>query len=104
MKKINLPDGTPIYCLKATEAVVLDDHVQGYFNHGIKIKEDDVIIDVGANIGVFGLKASKLYEKLKFIALSLFLQFLKYFQITKSSAEIQNFSFTKWAWELKRHH
>ena len=25
MKKINLPDGTPIYCLKATEAVVLDD-------------------------------------------------------------------------------
>ncbi|MEC8968751.1 MAG: FkbM family methyltransferase [Bacteroidota bacterium] len=65
MKKINLPDGTPIYCLKATEAVVLDDHVQGYFNHGIKIKEDDVIIDVGANIGVFGLKASKLFDKIE---------------------------------------
>ena len=32
MKKINLNDGTAIYCLKETEAVVLDEHIHGYLN------------------------------------------------------------------------
>ena len=65
MKKINLPDGTEIYCLKGAEAVVLDDHIKGYFNHGISIKKGDVIFDIGANIGVFGLRASQEYKDLE---------------------------------------
>ena len=65
MKKINLPDGTPIYCLKSTEAVVLDDHIKGYFNHGISIKQGDVVFDIGANIGVFGLRASQEFKDLE---------------------------------------
>ena len=65
MKKINLPDGTEIYCLKSAEAVVLDDHIKGYFNHGISIKKGDVIFDIGANIGVFGLRASQEFKDLE---------------------------------------
>ena len=65
MKKINLPDNTPIYCLKSTEAIVLDDHIKGYFNHGIKINKGDVIIDIGANIGVFGLRASQEFKEIE---------------------------------------
>ncbi len=65
MKKISLPDGTPIYCLKATEAIVLDDHIKGYFNHGININDNDVVIDIGANIGVFGLRASQEYQNIE---------------------------------------
>ena len=65
MKKIKLPDGTPIYCLKSAEAVVLDDHIKGYFNHGISIEEEDVVFDIGANIGVFGLRASQEYNNIE---------------------------------------
>ncbi len=65
MKKIKLTDGTPIFCLRSTEAIVLDDHIKGYFNFGISLKEGDVIIDVGANIGVFGLRASQTYNNIE---------------------------------------
>ena len=34
MKKINLNDGLSIYCLKETEAIVLDEHVKGYLSFG----------------------------------------------------------------------
>ena len=64
MKKINLNDGLPIYCLKETEAIVLDEHVKGYLNFGTKIKNTDVIIDVGANIGVFGVRLSKKFKNI----------------------------------------
>ena len=56
MRRVNLTDGTSIYCLLATEAAVLDHHVTGYFNHGISLSEGAVVFDVGANIGVFGLR------------------------------------------------
>lgn len=56
MRRAKLTDGTPIYCLVATEATVLDDHVAGYFNHGISLDEGAVVFDVGANIGVFGMR------------------------------------------------
>ena len=64
MKKINLNDGTPIYCLKETEAIVLDEHIKGYLNLGISIKENDTIIDVGANIGVLGVRLSKKFKNI----------------------------------------
>ncbi|MBJ04447.1 MAG: hypothetical protein CMP65_00905 [Flavobacteriales bacterium] len=65
MKKINLNDGLSIYCLKETEAIVLDDHIKGYLKHGIKLKNNDTVIDIGANIGVLGLRLSKEFPKIK---------------------------------------
>ena len=46
MKKIYLNDGTCIYCLKETEAIVLDEHIKGYLNLGVNIKNGDTIIDI----------------------------------------------------------
>jgi predicted RNA methylase len=57
MKKTKLRDGTVIYCLRKPEAKMLDHHVEGYLQHGIAINDGDVIFDVGANIGVFGIRA-----------------------------------------------
>ena len=42
MKKILLSKDTPIYCLVPSEAIMLDDHIDGYFSNGIKINEGDV--------------------------------------------------------------
>ena len=51
MRRTTLHDGQPLWCLKATEARVLDHHVQGYLDHGVRVEEGDVVLDVGANIG-----------------------------------------------------
>ncbi|MFN0203037.1 MAG: FkbM family methyltransferase [Bacteroidia bacterium] len=56
MNTTTLSDGTKVFCLNKPEAKVLDSHISGYFQHGIHIKEHDVVFDVGANIGVFGLR------------------------------------------------
>ena len=56
MKRSKLRDGTSIFCLLPTEAIVLDHHVEGYLRHGITLDQGSVIFDVGANIGVFGLR------------------------------------------------
>ena len=69
MKKINLNDGTLIYCLKETEAIVLDEHIKGYLDLGINIKENDTIIDVGANIGVLGLRLSNKFQNINIYSL-----------------------------------
>ena len=65
MKKINLNDGTSIYCIKETEAIVLDEHIKGYLDFNIKLKKDDIIIDVGANIGIFGVRLSKFFNNIQ---------------------------------------
>ena len=54
--KTTLSDGTPIHCLRKPEARMLDHHVDGYLQHGIAIADDAVVFDVGANIGVFGVR------------------------------------------------
>jgi FkbM family methyltransferase len=56
-KCIRLEDGTPVHCLLKAEAMVLDHHVAGYLTHGITIGPSDVVFDVGANVGVFALRA-----------------------------------------------
>jgi hypothetical protein len=57
MTKTKLFDGTEVYCLRKPEAKMLDHHVEGYLQNGIEIKDGDVVFDVGANIGVFGVRA-----------------------------------------------
>ena len=64
MKKTFLSDKTPIYCIIRTEALILDEHIKGYLDHGIFVKENDTIIDVGANIGVLGIRLSKSFKSI----------------------------------------
>ena len=56
-QRTRLNDGTSVFCLSRQEALVLDSHVDGYLRHGITIEPGAVIIDAGANIGLFGLRA-----------------------------------------------
>lgn len=59
MKKIKLVDNTIVYALRASEARMLDHHVDGYLTNGIQINDGDTVLDVGANIGIFGVRASQ---------------------------------------------
>lgn len=52
-----LNDGTEVFCLQRSEALVLDHHIHGYLDHGIHIDPGHVVFDVGANIGLFGIRA-----------------------------------------------
>ena len=65
MKKTTLLDGKPIYCLRAPEAKMLDHHVDGYLQHGININDNDIVFDVGANIGVFSVRAIQKAKNVK---------------------------------------
>jgi FkbM family methyltransferase len=59
MKTTKLPDGTRVYALRSPEARMLDHHVDGYLQNGIEINDGDVVFDVGANIGVFSVRAAQ---------------------------------------------
>lgn len=56
MNTVKLNDGLEVFCLKKTEAFVLDYHVKAYTTHQIKIQKGDIIFDIGANIGLFGVR------------------------------------------------
>ena len=85
MKKIKLADGAPIYCLTASEAIVLDDHISGYLNHGISLREGSVVVDVGANIGVFGIRASGWWKN---IEIHSFEPVPQIFEVLRKNAEL----------------
>lgn len=57
MTKTTLNDGTPVFCLRKPEAKMLDHHVDGYLQNGISIDDNAIVFDVGANVGVFGIRA-----------------------------------------------
>ncbi len=57
MQNVQLTDGTMVACLHRNEALVLDQHVQGYFSQGVDVLPGDVVFDIGANIGLFGIRA-----------------------------------------------
>lgn len=67
-KTTKLEDGTPIYCLNAPEAQMLDYHISGYLQHGIALNDGDVLFDVGANIGVLGVRTIKRYPNARVYA------------------------------------
>jgi len=54
---VTLRDGRRAFCLKKTEALVLDHQVDSYWLHGIEVAPGDIVFDVGANIGLFSLRA-----------------------------------------------
>jgi len=62
MKKITLEDGSKIYCISKLEAQMLDTHVSAYLKNDIVINSKDTIIDVGANIGIFGHRILQQYK------------------------------------------
>ena len=69
MKKTSLIDGSKIYCISPTEGQMLYEHINGYLNHDlIEIQSGDTVIDVGANIGIFGIKLSKMFPNIKIFA------------------------------------
>lgn len=59
MTSTTLGDGTKVFCLKPQEAKVLDSHIEGYMNHGIQVQPGDTVFDVGANIGMFGMRMAQ---------------------------------------------
>ena len=68
VKPTKLADGTTVSCLLSTEARVLDHHVDGYFSHGITLSDGATVIDVGANIGVFGVRTLQRRAGIKVLA------------------------------------
>lgn len=56
MPTTTLPDGTRVSCVRRSEAQVLDLHVRGYLAEQPELSEASVIFDVGANIGLFGVR------------------------------------------------
>jgi 31-O-methyltransferase len=59
MTMTTLADGTRVHCLQPSEAKVLDGHIEGYMCHGIRVEPGHVVFDVGANIGLFGLRMAQ---------------------------------------------
>jgi FkbM family methyltransferase len=52
-----LADGTLVHCLQPFEPRVIDRDVPSYFSHGITLAPGDTVVDAGANIGMFALRA-----------------------------------------------
>lgn len=84
MTKTTLSDGTQLFCLRKPEAKMLDHHVDGYLQNGISIKDNAVVFDVGANIGVFGIRA---VQKAKNVKAYCFEPIPDIFSVLKKNAE-----------------
>ena len=86
MKKTSLIDGSKIYCISPTEGQMLYEHINGYLDHDfIKLKSGDTVIDIGANIGIFGIKLSKMFSDIKIFA---FEPVDPIFSVLKKNAEL----------------
>ena len=68
MKTVKLQNGNRINCISRIEAQMLENHINGYFDDKILIENNDVIFDVGANIGMFGIKLSEKYSSINIYA------------------------------------
>lgn len=68
MNSTTLKDGTQVYCLKSIEAQFLDGHIENYLAHGINIKDGDTVFDIGANIGLFGVRLMQQHPNVKVFA------------------------------------
>jgi len=68
MNKTTLIDKTEVFCINWREAQMLQEHIDGYFDAYINIRTNDTIVDIGANIGIFGLELSKRYNNINIFA------------------------------------
>jgi FkbM family methyltransferase len=55
LHEASLPGGPRIFAVRPQEVAPLYQQVQEYCRHGVRVREGDVIFDVGANIGLFAL-------------------------------------------------
>ncbi len=56
LKLARLPNEKQVYCLGTNDEVISTYHqVEDYFKHGITVQPGNIIIDIGANIGLFSL-------------------------------------------------
>jgi len=66
-----LPDGSPVAHLNRNETEYIYNEIfvqQAYLRHGVTIRDGDCIVDVGANIGLFTVFASRLARNLRIVA------------------------------------
>ena len=68
LRTTTLQDGTTVHCIRASEALVLDSHVHGYLAHGVTLPDDAVVLDVGANIGLFALRVVQRHPEARVLA------------------------------------
>lgn len=54
---VTLPNGLSIHATRREEALLVYDEVGSYVRHGMSLRPGDVIVDVGANLGLFSLWA-----------------------------------------------
>ena len=67
-----LPDGSPVAHVNKQETDSAYDQIfmqQAYLQHGIAIEDGDCVVDVGANIGLFTVFASRLARNLRMVCL-----------------------------------
>src|SRR3989338_358476 len=59
MKTIyKLPSGENVQCFSKIEAAMTNCQIENYFRHGIVLDCEGIVLDVGANIGLFTLLVS----------------------------------------------
>lgn len=59
LSRADLPDGRSIHCTRRDEVRGVIGQIELYLRHDISIKAGDCVLDVGANIGLFALEASR---------------------------------------------
>jgi FkbM family methyltransferase len=59
MPKVKLNNGLTVSCIQKHDVAIVNAEVQTYFENGISVQPGDVVLDVGANIGLFALAAWK---------------------------------------------
>lgn len=61
MKTTCLADGTEVFCIRSTEAKMLDYHIKNYLVPPIVMQNGYTVMDIGANIGIMGVRLLQQY-------------------------------------------
>ena len=68
MKKTKLHNNSEIFCLSSLEAQMLSKHIDGYLDDFININDGDIVVDVGANIGMLGFTLSEKFNNIEILS------------------------------------